>query len=200
MFAQLVDTAESSKAFISKRNLANQDVISLNVSYPFQRKAFSSLLNVNTNYSHYRANFGEGRTIDLNAVAFRFFTQNSLKFAKTWTAELSGTYSAPTVLMGTFKMRSMWNVDAGMQKQVMKGKATIRASVSDIFNTMKFTGTTIFAGQKMTNNFKWESRQFRLNFVYRFGNSQVKAARQRTTGTEEENRRVQSGGNNQIGQ
>ena len=82
MFAQLIDTAEGSKAFVSKRNLATQDVISLNISYPFQRKAFSSFLNVNTNYSHYRADFGEGRTIDINAAAFRFFTQNSLKFKK----------------------------------------------------------------------------------------------------------------------
>lgn len=200
MFAQLVDTAEGSKAFISKRNLAKQDIISLNVSYPFQYKKFSSLMNVNTNYSHYTANFGEGRTINIDAFAFRVFSQNSLKFAKTWTAELSGSYNAPTVMMGTFKMKAMWNLDAGLQKQVMQGKGTIRASVSDIFRTLRFQGETVFAGQKTINNFRWESRQFRLNFVYRFGNSQVKAARQRATGTEEENRRVQSGGNTQMGQ
>ncbi|HEY0678139.1 MAG TPA: outer membrane beta-barrel family protein, partial [Chitinophagaceae bacterium] len=199
MFAQLIDTAETSKAFVSKRNLAKQDIVSLNISYPFQRKSFSSMINVNTHYSHYRAAFGEGRTIDVDAVAFRFFSQNSLKFAKTWTAELSGSYNAPTLMMGTFKMKAMWNIDAGLQKQVLKGKGIVKASVSDIFRTLQFRGTTAFAGQETTNHFKWESRQFRLNFTYRFGNSQVKAARQRTTGTEEENRRVGSGGN-QIGQ
>lgn len=200
MFAQLMDTAEGSKAFVSKRNLATQDIVSLNVSYPFMYKKFSSLVNVNTNYSHYNANFGEGRTINIDAFAFRLFNQNSLKFAKTWTAELSGSYSAPTVMMGTFKMKAMWNLDAGLQKQVMQGKGTIRASVSDIFRTMRFQGETVFAGQKTINSFRWESRQFRLNFVYRFGNSQVKAARQRATGTDDENRRAQSGGSNQIGQ
>ncbi|HYJ38445.1 MAG TPA: TonB-dependent receptor, partial [Chitinophagaceae bacterium] len=158
MFAQLIDTAEGSKAFVSKRNLATQDVISLNISYPFQRKAFSSLLNVNTNYSHYRADFGEGRTIDINAAAFRFFTQNSLKFAKTWTAELSGFYNAPTVMMGTFRMKSFWNIDVGLQKQVLKGNGTVRTSVSDIFRTLKFDGTSEFAGQKTIHNFRLESR------------------------------------------
>lgn len=200
MFAMLTDTAEVSKAFISKRNLASQDIVSLNVSYPFQRKAFSSMINVNTNYSAYHANFGEGRTIDLNAFAFRVFAQNSLRFAKTWTAELSGSYNAPTVMMGTFQAKAIWNIDMGLQKQVLKGKGTLRASVSDVFNTMRFRGTSVFAAQSVANTFKWESRQLRLNFVYRFGNSQVKAARQRATGTEEENRRVQSGGNNQMGQ
>lgn len=200
MFAQLMDTAEGSKAFVSKRNLAKQDIISLNVTYPFQYKKFLSMINMNTNYSHYKANFGEGRTIDIDAFAFRLFSQNTLKFAKTWTAELMGSYNAPTVIMGTFKMKAMWNIDAGLQKQVMQGKGTIRASVSDIFRTLRFNGETAFAGQTTNNTFRWESRQFRLNFVYRFGNSQVKAARQRTTGAEEENRRVQSGGNTQIGQ
>ena len=42
----------------------------------------------------------------------------------------------------------------------------------------------------------FESRQFKLNFTYRFGNNQVKASRQRKTGTDEENQRVgnQGGG------
>ena len=195
MFAQLIDTAEGSKAFVSKRNLAKQDVISLNVSYPFQRKAFSSLINVNTNYSHYRADFGEGRTIDINAAAFRLFSQNSLKFKKTWTAELIGFYNAPTVMMGTFKMKAMWSIDAGLQKQVFKGKGTLRAAVSDIFKTLQYQGTSDFAGQKTINHFNFESRQFKLSFAYRFGNNQVKAARQRTTGAEDENKRVGSGGN-----
>jgi hypothetical protein len=195
MFAQLIDTAEGSKAFVSKRNLATQDVISLNITYPFQRKAFSSLLNVNTNYSHYRADFGDGRTIDLKAPAFRFFMQNSLKFKKTWTAELSAFYNAPTVMMGTFKMKSFWNMDLGLQKHVFNGNGTIRTSVSDIFRTLKFDGTSDFAGQKTVSSFRIESRQFKMSFVYRFGNSQVKAARQRATGAEDENKRVGQGGN-----
>jgi iron complex outermembrane receptor protein len=201
MFAQLIDTAEGSKAFLSKRNLATQDVVSLNVSYPFQRKAFSSLINVNTNYSHYKANFGEGRDIDVDAAAFRFFAQNSLKFKKTWTAELNGFYNAPTVMGGTFKMKGMWSVDAGLQKQVMKGQGTIRTSVSDVFNTLKFSGISDFAGQTTKAHVNFESRQFKLSFAYRFGNKQVKAARQRAIGAEEENKRVGSGGSGSpIGQ
>jgi hypothetical protein len=200
MFAQLIDTAEGSKAFVSKRNLATQDVMSLNISYPFQRKAFSSLFNVNTNYSHYKANFGEGRTIDLNAAAFRFFAQNSYKFAKTWTAELSGFYNAPTVVMGTFKMKSMWNIDAGLQKQVLKGNGTLRATVTDIFHTLKFRGTSEFAGQTTVNKFNFESRQFKINFAYRFGNSQVKAARQRATGADDETKRVGAASSGAMGQ
>lgn len=198
MFVQLPDTTEKTKAFLSKRNLATQDIVSLNITYPFQYKAYSLFTSINTNYSHYVANFGAGRTINLNAMAATLFMQNSLKFAKTFTAEVSGFYNSPTIYGGTFKAKSIWGIDAGLQKQVMKGKGTIKASVSDIFHTVKFRGNVTFAGQYSIVNQSSESRQFKLNFVYRFGSNQVKAARQRRLGSEEENKRTeQSGG---IGQ
>ena len=100
----------------------------------------------------------------------------------------------------TFKMKSMFNIDAGMQKQVLKGKGTVRATVTDIFHTLKFRGTSDFAGQTTSTNFQFESRQFKLNFVYRFGSNQVKAARQRATGAEDENKRVGAASSGTIGQ
>ena len=194
MFTQIIDTVERSKAFISKRNLATQDIVNLNVSYPFQYRSYSLFTSITTNYSKYQADFGTGRKVDLDAFGFNLFVQNSLKFAKKWTAELSGFYNAPTIYMGSFKARSMYNADAGISKQVLKGKATVKASVSDIFYSQKFRATSDFAGQIMKINFRGESRQFKLSFNYRFGNNQVKAARQRTTCAEEELKRAQQGG------
>lgn len=200
MFVQWIDTADKSKSFITKKNLASQDIINLNISYPFMYKNYTVFGNMSTNYARYKADFGEGREVDMDAVGFNFFAQNSLKFGKTktWTAELSGFYNAPTIYMGSFKGRSLWSVDAGLQKQVMQGKGTIKASVSDIFGTMRFRGETDFAGQRSVFSSNWEAQQFKLNFVFRFGSNQVKAARNRTTGAEEEAKRTQ-GGNGGIG-
>ena len=41
----------------------------------------------------------------------------------------------------------------------------------------------------------WESRTVTLNFSYRFGSAEVKGARQRQTGLEDESKRVKSGRN-----
>ena len=76
----------------------------------------------------------------------------------------------------------------------MKGKGTVKAAVSDIFQTMKFGGTANFAGVHSTFNGHGEQPQFKLNFNYRFGNSQVKGARQRKSGVEDENKRAENGG------
>ena len=194
LFTRILDTVETSKTVAIKKNLATQDIINLNISYPFQYKSYSLFANISSNYSKYKANFGIGRKIDLSAFGFNVFIQNSLKFAKTWTAELSGFYNAPTIYMGNFKGKSIYNVDAGISKQILKGKATLKGSVSDVFNTMNFRATSNFAGQATTFSYKEESRQVKLSLNYRFGSKTVKAARQRTSGAEEELKRAQSGG------
>jgi len=194
LFTMIIDTTEKSKAIASKKNLATQDIMNFNVSYPFQYKSYGLFTNISTNYSKYKADFGEGRKVDLNAFGFNFFAQNSLKFAKTWTAELSGFYNAPTIYMGNFKGKSIYNVDAGLSKQVMKGKAVIKTSVSDVLHSMKFRATSDFAGQETKFTYRQESRQFKLSFNYRFGSNTVKAARQRTSGAEDELKRVQQSG------
>lgn len=199
IFTQLPDTTEKTKAFLMKQNLATQDVVNLNVSYPFQYKWYSFFANANVSYSLYKADFGGGdRKINQSVVTFSYFMQNSFNLGKGWTGELSGFYNSPTLWQGIFRSIGMWGVDGGIQKTVLKGRGTIKTSVSDMFRSLKWSGKTSFTGSVGTASGRWESRQFKVNFVWRFGSNTVKAARQRATGIEEESKRTnQSGG---IGQ
>ena len=194
VFTQLIDTTEKSKSFITKKNLATQDITSLNISYPFQYKTYSVFSNVNANYSHYKANLGVGRVIDLDAFNYNIFQQHSLKFAKVYTAELSGFYNSPGIWGGTFKSKALWSMDAGLMKVIFKGQGNVKISVSDIFQTIRWQGVSEFAGQYLRVRGGPESRQFKINLTYRFGSNQVKSARQRNTGLEDESKRVGSQG------
>jgi iron complex outermembrane recepter protein len=195
VFSQIVDTAEKTKSFITKKNLATQDIVSLNVSYPFQYKWYSAFANFNGYYSHYKADFGGGsRIINLDVFAFNIYMQHSAKLGKGFTAELSGWYNSPSLWQGTFKSKEMWSIDVGIQKQFMGGKINAKLSGSDIFFTQKWRGESNFAGQLLIASGQFESRQAKINVTYRFGNTQVKAARQRKSGLEDENKRVGSQG------
>jgi iron complex outermembrane receptor protein len=196
LFTQLVDTTDRSKAFISKKNLATQDIASLNISYPFHYKWYSVFANLNTFYSVYKANFGPGRTIDLNVFSFVAYAQQSMSLGKGWTGELTGFFTSPSVYQGTFRTKSLWSLDGGVQKNVLNNKGTIKASVSDIFNTFHWSAASDFAGQSLVATGGSESRQLKLYFTWRFGNNKVKAARQHKTGSEDESKRVgtQGGG------
>ena len=200
LFTQIIDTAETSKSFISKKNIATQDITSLNVSYPFQYKAYSVFGNLSANYSKYKADFGKGRTIDADAFGAQFYAQNSLRFAKVWTAEVSGFYSAPTLYQGSFKAKSIWSVDAGVQKQIFGGNGTIKASLSDVFHSFRINATSDFVGQVTKFTMRPETQQFKLNLTWRFGSTTVKGAKQKTGSAEDEKRRAeQQGGGIGIG-
>jgi hypothetical protein len=200
IFTQLVDTALKSRSFMTKRNLANQDVVNLSVSYPFQYKSYSVFANLNTNYSHYKADFGGGsRVVDLSVFAFNIFMQHSLKIGKKgWTAEASGWYNSPSVWGGTFKSKALWSADAGVQKPIFGGKGNLKVSVTDIFYSIRWKGESNFAGQRTIAQGYGESRQLRTSLTWRFGSNTVKAARQRKLSSEEEAKRTQGSGG--IGQ
>jgi hypothetical protein len=194
VFTQLVDTADRSKAFISKQNLATQDITSLNISYPLQLGWYSAFINVNAYYSLYKASFGTGRVVDVNVFSTNIFAQQSARLGKGWTAELSGFYTSPSIWQGTFKTHALGNVDAGIQKAILQKKGTLKVSVSDIFHTLQWTATSDFAGQYLRATGGTESRQLKVYFTYKFGSSQVKTARQRKSGLEEESKRTNSSG------
>src|SRR5882757_8134539 len=137
VFTQLVDTADRSKAFISKQNLATQDIVSLNISYPFQYKWYGVFANVNTYYSTYKASFGAGRAVDVNVFSANIFAQQTARLGKGWTAELSGFYTSPSIWEGTFKTHGLGNLDAGIQKLILNKQGTVKVSVSDIFHTLQ---------------------------------------------------------------
>ncbi|HXB93925.1 MAG TPA: hypothetical protein VNU70_02165, partial [Puia sp.] len=67
-------------------------------------------------------------------------------------------------------------------------------SVSDVFNTLHWTSVSDFAGQYLRASGNQESRQLKIYFTYKFGNAQVKTARVRKTGADEESKRVGSQG------
>jgi iron complex outermembrane receptor protein len=203
IFTQLpdVDSVEKSKAYMTKKNLATQDVVNLSISYPFQYKSYSVFTSFNGNYSKYKADLGgANRQVDLDVFAFNIFMQHSLKVGKKgWTVEASGWYNSPTIWGGTFESDAMWSVDGGVQKSIFKGKGNLKVSVSDIFYTIKWKGESNFAGQRLIASGRPESRQLRAALTWRFGSNEIKAARQRRLASEEEAKRTQGGGGG-IGQ
>ncbi|HEY1112554.1 MAG TPA: outer membrane beta-barrel family protein, partial [Chitinophagaceae bacterium] len=186
----LSDTTELSKSVMTKENLAAQEVLSFNVSYPFTFKSYSAFVNLNTTWSKFRADFGPGRTIKEEAPGLTVYLQQSLKFAKTWTAELSGFYNAPSLQYGNMRVKGFWSADAGVQRKLAGDKATLKLTISDVFNTLQFRVRSSFAGQVLNYTSKIDTRQVKLSLTFRLGSSDVKSARQRNSGAEEEMKRV----------
>lgn len=193
--AQIIDTVEEKRAFLTKENLSSQDLISLNVAAPIEINRWWRLFtNVNLFNSHYKANLGEGKLVNINVFSGSLFAQNTFTLGDGYTAEINGTYNAPAVWAGTFRSRAMGSMDMGIQKLIFANRATVKLGFTDVLRTLRWKGTSNFSGTDVTTSGRWESRQVRLNFVYRFGNHHVKAARQRQTASDDEKKRTEGTG------
>ena len=121
------------------------------------------------------------------------YLQNTFTLSKNYSAELSGWYNGSNIWGATWMTKPQGGMDIGLQKQFWDKKASLKLSVTDIFLTEPWKANSDFGGLKVNAGGSWESRTFRLNFTYRFGNSNVKASRQRETGLESESKRIKGG-------
>ena len=67
-------------------------------------------------------------------------------------------------------MEDMWSMDAGIQKKLFDGRGNIKLSISDIFKTNTWSGISQYGALFMDARGGWDSRRFKVNFSYMFGN------------------------------
>jgi|APTNR8051073442_1049403.scaffolds.fasta_scaffold02800_2 outer membrane receptor protein involved in Fe transport len=195
LMAEITDTLSGNRAFIGQRNVATQRVLSLNLSAPF---SLAEWWNVFANATVYNTKnegkFEEGKVVDIQRTTFAAYMQHTFTLPKGVTFEVSGFYNSPSIWGGNFASKEMWSVDAGLSAKILKGRGRLKVSVSDIFITQRWRGVNQFGDLYMDASGGWESRQLRTSFSYNFGNQEVKEARRRQTGLEDEKNRA--GGSN----
>ncbi len=178
--------------FATQENIARFENINVNFSVPIPvTKWWNSQNNVSFYHNQYKGVVSD-QNLSVGQWAYNFYTSQNFKLPKDLSAEVSMWYNSPNVY-GIMQSKSQYAVNAGLQKSLWKKKATIRLNVNDIFLTNFWRSKTDFAGVKMTLNNRWDNRMVRLSFSYKFGNQNVKNARNRSTATEAEQRRTGSG-------
>jgi outer membrane receptor protein involved in Fe transport len=190
VMVNISDTLNGTSSYYTPRNLAKQDNVSLSINYSFSKAWYSLTVSTTGYYEHNLADFGTGRKVNLSIYAASGYVQNDFTLGKGWTASLSSWYNSPSIFRGTMKTRYLYAVNAGGQKTIMKGNGTLRINFNDIFNTINWYGTSNFAGQYLYATAFWDPRNVVVGFSYKFGSNAIKAARNHTTGIDEESKRA----------
>ncbi len=188
-FAQVIEYTGTSRSFLNTKNVANQQVLNIGISYPFDVNSWWSVYaSVNAFQSKYIST--DPSFTSVTQETLNLYGQNNFKLPAGFNLEISGWYNSPSVWGGTFRTKSIGSLDAAIQKQFLKKKLTARLAVSDIFYTSTWYGITNVSGFRNQANGGNDSRQVRFNLSYNFGNDAVKKSRERKTGLEDEKKRI----------
>ena len=184
--------ASENKTFVTSDNLDNQDNVSLTISFPVPiTKWWKLQTNFTGVYNHYNSIYLDEK-LEIKQASWNMYASNQFTMAKGWSAELSGWYNS-RAFYGLYAAKPMGMLNAGLQKNILNKKGTIRLNVNDIFWTNRFRGKAIYKDIDFSVRSEWPSRQFRLTFTYNFGNQNVKGARQRNTGSDDLQKRANGG-------
>ncbi|NNE31045.1 MAG: outer membrane beta-barrel protein, partial [Winogradskyella sp.] len=188
-FAQVTEAVGDNQNFIIQRNVANQKIINLGVSYPTRFNEWWSIyVSVNAYRSIYEATNPDFVSTEQNTLSL--YAQNTFKLPKGITAEVSGWYSSPSVWGGTYETRSLGSLNLAFQKKFFNDKLTARLGFNDILYTSPWQGTTRFGNLFIDGSGGNDSRQVRFNLTYNFGRDDIKKARKRDTSIEDEKERI----------
>ena len=106
-----------------------------------------------------------------------------------WSADLNGVYESREAF-GFELIRPRGQVAAGLQKNFWGKQGTFRLNVADIFYTAPVRSASTYDNFSESFFRQQDTRVATAALTYRFGRSQVAAARKRAAGAEEELRRA----------
>jgi hypothetical protein len=169
-------------------------VNSASISISAQRpvvKWWTAIVYTEYNYSDYKG-FLNGDNVHIKAGNFLVNINNQFKFSKGWSAELSGFYRTKGI-EGQILIRPMGQLNAGVQKQVLKNKGTLKLNIRDMLYTMTANGEINFQHTEATFHQERDSRVATLSFIYRFGKPINGQQKRKDGGAGTEQNRVKGG-------
>jgi hypothetical protein len=184
--AKQIDSTHTT--FITTENLASNDNYGIRASVPLQPAKWWENSNNLEVYSNEYSGISSVGAVDKRITTFTFNTYNTFTFPHGWRVELNGWYRT-TALYGTTLSDPLGSVSVGLSKR-FKEKFVLRVNANDIFHTD--ITTSIIQYQNINVDFKrvYDSQFVRIFLSYNFGNRSVARARQRSTGAEDEQNRI----------
>jgi len=127
----------------------------------------SSMIFTNFSYSRFTGLL-YGDQIDVSQGVLMINITNQFKFGKGWSGELGGWFRTKGV-EGQMQIGEIGQATAGIAKQVLKGKGTVKLNVRDMFYSHQIRAHINFEATeaKFTNRF--DTRVANITFTYRFG-------------------------------
>ncbi|HMF73597.1 MAG TPA: TonB-dependent receptor [Flavitalea sp.] len=161
----------------------NQFGISVSANTPIT-KWWRSTININVYNDRYKGIIS-GTPIDLATTSFVINGTQQFKLNKTLTAEFNGRFRNGW-LEGVMRVKPIGFVGAGLSKQILENKGTIRLTARDIFHTQKLKGMTQYGNVDVDIRQVADTQILTLGFSYTFSKGKKIAPVKRTAGSSNE--------------
>ena len=196
VISQIIKPKEGSEGkirYLTPDNVAKLKNIALSITAPVPVKKWWNLNFFGTVFNNHYTGVYDTINIDLAYTSFMFNLTNTFTISKGFTGELSGFYRYKSVDQLT-KIEPIYQMSIAFQKQIIKGKGTLRLNIRDPFAWQKFEGLNDYGYIYMHFRSRPDVRQVTATFTYRFGKPLQQQQRRKAGSSQEEQSRVGGAG------
>lgn len=179
--------------FLTSENVAQFRNMGISITAPVPvTKWWTSNIFLNVFNNQYKGIY-ENKPLDLSYTSYMINITQTFTIKQGFTLEMSGFYRAKGVNQLNID-EPMYVINFGGQKQIMKGKGTVRLNLRDPFWIQRYKGRTEYDIVDSRVKNKWDNRQVTASFTYRFGKNGQGNNRRRNSASQDEQNRVGQGG------
>ncbi|WP_028888809.1 outer membrane beta-barrel family protein [Tenacibaculum ovolyticum] len=180
----------TNETFIRKENLNNLTTYGANLSIEMPvTEDLAISLNLDYSQNKLKGIVGNDKfSIEANTFSASLLNQYSIN--NNWKLELAGWYTSES-LSDTFVREPFGRVSFGISRKICDGRGKIRLSGNDIFGWTNFNAKSGFPNTDLTVKNTWQTKTLMLAFTYRLGSGYNKKTKDRETGSEQENNRLE---------
>jgi outer membrane receptor protein involved in Fe transport len=191
-FFSLITHQTGSQVYLTTENIGSFGNMNINLNLPVPiAKWWFCYTWLGAFRNTFAGSLPEG-PLDVTQWGFHGYMNHNFTINKTWGAEISGVYDAPTKKV-IFNDAASGSLNVGVRMRLLNGKSYLKVGYNDLLKTQRWRSNVNFGNMRFDVLRTWESQQLTVNFSYRFGGADVKGARNRSFAGEDEQGRIKQG-------
>ena len=183
--------SKNNKQIYAAENLDNIKTVNVSMSIPFTITTWWNMQNnIQGNWQQLNAIYSTG-PFSVEQKNFNFNSAQNFTLPKNYSIELSGFYQSKG-LFGATVTRSFGMANFGLQKRFGENNNKLRFAVTNVFDGAMIRGVTDIPAENIyvNINLRFNQRTFKLTYSQSFGNKKLNDKRNRTSASDEEQRRM----------
>jgi iron complex outermembrane recepter protein len=172
---QVLLTDPVSKAtYQTTLNLQSQNNYNISINSPYTiTKWWTGNVNATAFYLGFKSDTLLGGDLNRGKLAYQGKLTQTFAIANGYKAELMSSYQS-SLIYGIFLVKPQYSNDIGVSHSFDDKRASVKFSVSDVFNQRRNDVTSNYQTNDLNIKQKNDTRVARLTFTYNFGNNKIK--------------------------